>query len=44
MKVSETLLTMVCVFGIAVGQILFKLAALALSGGGLSGFAGLIPI
>lgn len=34
MKVSETLLTMVCVFGIAVGQILFKLAALALSGGG----------
>ena len=34
MKVSETLLTMLCVFGIAVGQILFKLAALRLSGDG----------
>lgn len=32
MKLSEILLTLTCVTGIAVGQILFKLGALALSG------------
>jgi drug/metabolite transporter (DMT)-like permease len=34
MKVSETLLTLAVVFGIAVGQILFKLAAVTLSSDG----------
>lgn len=34
MKISETLITLVCVLGIAAGQILFKLAALSLAGGG----------
>lgn len=34
MKFSDILLTLACVIGIAVGQILFKLGALSLSGAG----------